>query len=307
MKRAHGVILSLPILFIPLEVWGEILSHLRLKDLFQCASVCLEWHITDLINKSITMMDRTECAHIDNDRLKKMVNLHALQLDNRLRFNCIRKNMSAELNDNLKALVNLRTLDLSRVKSYININIKPLTNLQSLKLNRVEITCEELSRLPQLRTLEICFGNNTITDDGLTQLTNLTDLSFTTWYSLKGKCLSALPRLKRLELIENIFAYGNVTDEILSGLSNLEELILVGPTRITKNGLKPLVNLKTLGVYGYNSITAEAINQVTSLCSLNLSFCPIDIQQLNKKIEVYFECIECPDSESSDSTSDDDW
>ena len=288
MRRAHDVILSLPILFIPLEVWGEILSHLRLRDLFQCASVCLEWHTTDLINKSIIAIDEEECIQIDYERLGKMVNLLSLELDSEETRGFDYTTKNPNLNHSLRMLVNLRSLGLIFVTNVDNETITSLTNLTALSLGNAFFGALELTTLPYLKKLSIGICNASINDEGLGLLTNLTDLRMTTWCLLKGNSLSNLKCLERLYMVEDGRPGRDaVTDELLHGLTNLTEITLKGNTSVTKSGLSALTKLETLSLYRNHTITAQDVNGLPSLRTLTLGqYNRVDAKELNKSILV---------------------
>lgn len=273
---------------LPIEIWGEILSWLYLKDLVSCRSVCITWHLAHLVDKSIeniVSMDEEESKYINNIILKKMVQLTSLKLDTRKRCNVNKFTICYEVNNALSRLVNLRTLDLFNTKYVCDIGIKFLTNLITLSLDKTNITKRALVDLPCLKTLRLGLCNRSMTDIWLRKLTNLTDLSFVTWHNITGEGVRDLTNLRRLCLIEdNNYRERN---DFLHRLSNLTELISDGIETISNEDLKPLIKLETLGLYRNWNVTTEGINALSSLHSLKIGRRNnINIAKLNKSIVV---------------------
>lgn len=133
---------------------------------------------------------------------------------------------------------------------YLNKRIFKITveKIKSLS-NHIEITGllnitdDNLKKLDHLESIYLEY--NTITDEGIKNLTNL----------------------KQLTLCDAI----GITDEGIKYLTNLTALSLHFDTSITNRGLQSLTNLEYLSLYANDSITDEGIKSLTKLRSLQLA------------------------------------
>lgn len=288
-KDSVSTVLELP--YLPLELWGEILGYLRLRDIAPCSSVCLTWERADLINKSLFSLNEEECRLISYKRMQRMVNLFSLQLDDgKHRQFDFTLNLQQVI-PGLNSLVNLRALDLSFTKYIGNETIQPLTNLTTLAFEQSYITGDALIRLPCLKTLWLGYLNTSMTTESLGQLTNLTDLFISPMKGVKYDSIRHLTNLQKLHFIENSRPEVNtINDELLGGFANLVELILENNNTITGKGLQTLSKLEALGLYNNATISTNDINELTTLRNLTLDYRNgIYLNDLNKLIVVYID------------------
>jgi hypothetical protein len=143
-------------------------------------------------------------------------------------------------------LAQVKDLDMSLCCPYLD------TNFQLIGLNWV--------RLPGLKKLTI-MGNEQMTDEWLSQFTELEDLTLNHSNNINGSGFRAM-KLKRLTLI----TMSRLTDQALMGLE-LEELSIVSNSRITDEGIRQLTKLKKLYLswvrrvngHGYEHLPLEQV------------------------------------------------
>ena len=102
--------------------------------------------------------------------------------------------------------------------------------------------------------------NNTITDNGLKTLTNLTELDLYNNNTITYNGLKTLTNLTKLHLNFN----NTITNNGLQTLANLTKLDLNYNNTITDNGLKTLTNLTKLHLWNNNTITDKYIDFLKS-------------------------------------------
>lgn len=295
MKRVRTKEQSNVLPILPIEMWGEILSFLRLRDLFRCAIVCLQWHHHDLVNQSIRSLKCEESEQVPPERLRKMLNLVSLKLHYCERRRITRSNNHSAIIRNdavcnaLKMLVKLKKLNIEETQLICDDDIRSLTNLTSLRLDRSLISNAGLARLSCLTFLDIGYFNNTITDDGLQQLTNLRCLTITTQENITDNGISSLVNLIDLVILmtndpeEEDF---RLTERVLKRLTNLKCLGIINNTSITDDGLRPLINLEKLALHDNTIITSAGLNKLTSLSALVTCKNSIDTSMLRESIKV---------------------
>lgn len=169
-----------------------------------------------------------------NTQLSKMTNLQSLSLLYTDIFT----------DDSLFSLVKLTSLNAGN-NQFTSKSISRLHKLKELKLHgNSSISNNDLKGLIQLKTLHLIHDYKNIADDGIRQLTNLTelDLSFNDTITNKGIC--HLTHLKKLSLRRT----AHVNDKGIAKLTNLTHLDLRGNQRITVDVLKYLTKLKHLDV-----------------------------------------------------------
>lgn len=162
-------------------------------------------------------------------------------------------------------------LKVTEIKNSLNMTNENLKKIQktltSLRLDCNDtITNEGLSRLTNLTSL-ILGGNSIITNDGLSGLTKLTSLSLGYNKTITNEGISKLTNLKSLNLKQN----KKITDEGLSNLRVLTRLNLNYNNNITDEGLlKNRDTLKSLNLTYNNNITDECVQRLSYLRCLNL-------------------------------------
>lgn len=228
---------------------NEGLSSLKHLEHLDCSEIKT---ITDEGLKNLPNLTNLECSNmitITNKGLRYI----AKQL-RYLRYEYC-PNISSE---GIKYLVNLVSLEADNVNDDALIHLTKLTYLNISEITN-SVTDEGIKNLTQLKTL-ICSDNNHITEQGFKYLTNLINLDYS------GN--------EPLLVITDTYTLVPFTGApvFTKYLSKLKYLTCTG-TMISDLHLQYLTNLKKLNCYDCPNITNEGIKSLTNLTHLNCSWC----------------------------------
>jgi hypothetical protein len=254
---------------LPLELWGEVFSHLSYNDLVRsCATVCRAWFEDDFLYKCVHSMRSKELIEVDDERLRRMKNISHLELfDDFMRHTIT--------NAGLETLVNLKTLIIISNCVITDEGLKKLTGLTHLSFTSLcLITDEGVKGLTNLRTLRMSTSSS-LSKEGIKNLTNLTCLRTGTNKLIDDESIAKLYNLRELDLDDN----SHVTGECITSLTALEKLIVAG-ARNTFDGRYLLnekvantltsLNLSSKFVYEGPQVDNTHLKYLTSLRELAL-------------------------------------
>ena len=261
---------------LPVEVWYEIFSWMRLYEVYRLATVCRSWYEGDL-DKSVKWLDKKDMpptpkqvmivgyrtsnlstSIIGDEFIRRFVNLRSFVAT------------STDVRSTaLKGLAHLTHLDLTGHTRIYDTGIRLLTNLRSLVFGVCFIGDQGISQLTNLVSLDIdgTGYDNYVTDQGLALLTNITRLSIRRNQTITGATLTRLCSLKHLELMEK---HAILDDDMVSLGSSLETLALSNNSRLTDKAIVALSSLTSLSLRVDHLISEEAIRKLTGLRSLEL-------------------------------------
>ncbi len=260
-------------LWLPLEVWQEILQRLKPNDLLRCSVLCRAWQSAELVNRSFYRLNRDDTRRLSPQRLSSMRNLVSLSL----------YDMRDRYNDALKSLVNLTHLDVIATQYMTDQYLRPLTKLVKLGIGKSIVTINTLLALPSLTAFKLTSLNRSLGDSELSKLTQLRSLYVEGYTRIRGKGIATLTQLTKLKLDDEDEWFYDVTDAIIMRLSNLTKLS-IGSTKITDHGIVCLTKLRTLKLY-IEPITNQAIEKLSLLTCLQVSdLSPIVEERLNPAI-----------------------
>ena len=147
-------------------------------------------------------------------------------------------------------------------KIFINNMTKHIYSM-SIDYKEYEINDHNLKCFIKLDYLRITRNHN-ITDEGVKNLINITNLHINKFITYKG--IKQLPKSKIL----NIGMESYITNEQLNKLTNLNELNFCTNYDITDEGIKDLINLKILIVN--DNITDEGIKNLINITDITINF-----------------------------------
>ncbi len=182
MKRSQE---EAVVIELPLDVWGEVFSHLRYHDVQRVASVCRVWHLDDFAYRCVKCMRASESQNIDDKKLGKLKNLQRLVMNGwQMKYT-----VSGSI---LASLAHLHTLKL--VGIVVHLDLYPrMSTLTALKIDSYAsqgLSNKTLSLLTQLKKLHFLTSVSNGTDDtGLRELSNLTSLKIGDAHQISGECL----------------------------------------------------------------------------------------------------------------------
>lgn len=205
---------------IPLEVWSEILSHLRYGDLMlRCAPVCKEWYEESFM--CVRSLFPSEMSGIHDAILGKMKNLDELIL-----FQTYAYMKHQITNKGIESLVNLKKLVINGQSPINDEGVKKLTGLTRFTFSPLtNITDEGIKGLTNLVYLGTATQDKRrLTNEGLKGLTNLTSLHLMQNRVIDDECIAKLTGLRQLGLENN----ERITGQCFSALTLLEDLNLSG-------------------------------------------------------------------------------
>lgn len=146
---------------------------------------------------------------------------------------------------------------------FIYIN---LTNLNLSSWTEANVTDKSLCRLTGLKKLDLS-ANTLISNLGVSNLINLTDLTLAQNDNISDDALSSLTNLSLLDL-----SYcSRISNDALSNLTNLKDLSLASNYKITGKGISNL-DLMSLDIAGNIKIGNTDIECQTNLTLLNLHY-----------------------------------
>ena len=267
---------------LPIDLWYEIFSWMRLYEVYRLATVCSSWYEKDLA-KSIKWLDKKdmpptlkEVMIVGYDAMYQnpWPSTSTLKIGDECicRFVNLRSFVAASTDvrsTGLKGLVHLTHLDLTDHTRIYDTGLRLLTNLRSLVLGKCHITDQGLSRLTNLVSLAIDSAgyDKYVTDEGLALLTNITKLGVRDNRTITGTTLTRLCSLKHLELRST---HAIFDDDMVSLGPTLETLALTSNNNLTDKAIMALTNLTSLSLCADTLISGEAISRLTGLRSLKL-------------------------------------
>lgn len=202
-----------------LEFNETIISISRLTNLIELNLSCNDMladsdlnNLTNLTNLNLSCNDM-----ITDKSVSKLTNLTHLDLTGnyRITLQCLKS---------LPKLVSIVTWSDPNGISTVAENVGELHNLTALRImNNNSITDDTIKKLTKLKTLSIDY---LITNEGISDLTNLTDLG--------------------------VFFNKDVTDKGISNLVNLESIMIKKNGPINEQGLSHLTNLTNIRYYKIN-------------------------------------------------------
>lgn len=177
--------------------------------------------------------------------------------------------------ESLERFNSLKVLNLNNIygKKNLSSSIQNMTNLRMLTLHagKNSLCLEEddvcLRNLPRLKHLNLddC---NYITDKTIPYLSStLTSIGLSSNYSITDSGLTLLTNLYELDLSYN----RTISDSALSQMTSLKILTLDGNRKITDAGLAPLTGLERLDLNFNDTITACSVSRLTGLRVLYLN------------------------------------
>lgn len=209
--------------------------------------------------------------------LAALTNLTKLSL-----MSCLRN-----YDDALSQLTNLTFLSVYSERNWIRAaserGLRGLTNLTELRSDVISDAL--LGTLTKLRTLNVLRAK--VTDNGLTNLCNLTSLRVSHRFDISDFGISRLTKLSHLELtkmagtvtdlglshlvnLTSLSVNGDITDAGISGLTNLTALNCEENKILTNAGIVGLMNLKAIALGENSNIGDDGIKGLTNLTELSL-------------------------------------
>lgn len=180
------------------------------------------------------------------------------------------------LNDDVKLLTNLKTLNLEYNKTITQEGLCNLTRLRKLNLESNQHIID-LQKMSNLQWLNIRWSP-IIRDNGIQTLTNLTHLDLFKNNNITDNGIRALTNLKTLNLSTN----KSITDIGIQNLTNITNLDLFDNKNISNKGIQHLMQLSALDI-GHNYLITN-ISHFTNLRNLDLccnhSIGPEQLKQL---------------------------
>ena len=174
-------------------------------------------YLNELKLKNYKLNIEYSLKYYNNIHFQKLI--HSKIINSRLQLS-LNLTQTIIIDEGLKNLGNLHTLNLWGCKRITDEGLKHLGNLHTLCLSYCsQITDEGIKHLGNLHTLDL-WGCNQITNEGLKHLGHL--------HTLRLSCCS------------------NITDECIKYLGHLHTLYLYSCDKITDEGIKYLGNLHTL-------------------------------------------------------------
>jgi Leucine-rich repeat (LRR) protein len=182
----------------------------------------------------------------------------------------------------------LRLLNFDMNRNITNFGLKLMTNVTQLGLrNNLYLTDDGIS---QLTNLKILYLHTSQITNGMKNLVNLTSLSLhIDTDQIENDVLSNLSNLKTLDISGNnsitdiglknltnltsLKSNGNITSDSVKYLTNLKELNLENNFLVSNLGIKNLFNLQHLNILNNKKITDEGISLLTNLTSINMKCC----------------------------------
>lgn len=130
-----------------------------------------------------------------------------------------------------------------------------------------DISLKKLTYLVSLKSHEYCL----MTDDSLSLLTNLTELSIASDdYLISDLSVSLLTNLTTLSINYNHLPNSRITDKSIMKLTQLVDLDLFINPYITDQAVMKLTNLTCLNLEGNDTISIDALKNLTNLETLYL-------------------------------------
>ncbi len=264
-------------LWLPLEIWQEILCYLSPWQLFKYATFCKAWHTANLIHRSVLSLSPLHMTSVSPAKLSRMLNLRSLSFPHG----------AARYPYRLNSLVNLTHLDIQCIPSVDDDAVSALSKLTNLVLGESGVSINALLTLTALTELRLTYRNATIGDNECSQLTQLKSLSIETNRLLQGRGVAALTQLSTLRLFNGHHGFQAVCDSTIRGLTTLTKLLLEAP-EVTDEGISCLVNLSMLELVA-PVVTNQAIDNLSLLTSLRVySMSSIREDSLKRKDSIRF-------------------
>lgn len=202
-----------------------------------------------------------------NDRISNWM----LKQSDRLRVKSLLLHRENSITDEvLSKFDNLTHLDIGYNQRISDECLSKLTNLTQLKLGNFQLISDHsLSCLNKLKALKIN-NNRNISDFGLKLMTNLTKLTIGP-NRVTDDSLSELTNLVELELYNPLFVFlpehpfyhvQIISDQSVMKLTQLTKLSLRQNTLITDQAILKLTNLTDLSISGIGPITFDGIKQI---------------------------------------------
>ena len=251
--QAHIILL---IFDYRIEYYSEWQQLLRLKYL-------IDKHYQSLIETQVIpyfhYIESQVLSEMSEQEISRLVQLRRIQLTSAASY---------DWNRILRSMKELVDLDLSHQSSSIVIHTEKLTQLTRLVCGK-EIQDANLEGLVNLRTL-VLKKNSSITDQGLSHVTNLTKLdieSVSEEMAISRDGFNQLPYLQKLVLVD--VTEEAVSGDHISGLTQLRNLHLED-TKIVH--IETLTNLNVLYLYNNDedAVMGESISKLVNLTKLSL-------------------------------------
>lgn len=268
---------------LPGEIWIEIFLYLCLAKRCRISTVCKEWgSLGGLVDRSITRLSHCDTQRMQEEtydsgglavrppsfsRLSHLVSFDGV-IDEPIYLDDIKRHA--------RSLCQLRIRGQGyRTKEVYMLD--ELTNLNTLILaKRCHINSQVLLGMPYLTSLDICGGSFlsdsvlerlsiqlrvltlrdgcSVTDDSVSQLSNLSSLRLLNCRAVTAHGLSALTQLEHLSLEYWWFDSDNnlrfIEGSVFSGLTRLTSLVLKGDGVIRTEDISHLTSLRSLSLDG---------------------------------------------------------
>ena len=257
------------------DIYAIILSKLNLQSLLTMRNVS-RWYDDRISNKKLNKQFPYAIRMDQFENFKQINNGKGIK---NIGYG-YRYTGNYDENTNLFFLPNLTKLEI----------FIPPNNILLHMHHKIDITDELISQLTQLT--DLIFTCDGITNNGLKTLTNLKTLGIHQNDKITNDILTNFPKLTKLELFCN-----NITDEGLSKLTNLKflsifddysnnftdlsikkltaltDLYIKNTNFITTESVRFLTRLKKLSMFQMNEITNEALRELSNLELLYLGYC----------------------------------